>query len=49
MAVMDAGRIVETGPVRRIFNDPQSVTARSFVGITRSLQRGELYRDGAGV
>jgi D-methionine transport system ATP-binding protein len=49
MAVMDAGRIVETGTVRKIFNDPQSTTARSFVGITRSLQDGQLYRDGAGV
>ncbi len=49
MAVMDAGRIVEVGTVRKIFNDPQSSTARSFVGITRSLQEGQLYRDGAGV
>lgn len=49
MAVMDAGRIVETGPVRRIFHDPQSATAKSFVGITRSLQDGQLYYDGAGV
>ncbi|WP_369361174.1 methionine ABC transporter ATP-binding protein [Streptomyces sp. cg2] len=31
MAVMDAGRIVETGPVRELFAAPQHPTTRAFV------------------
>jgi ABC-type polar amino acid transport system ATPase subunit len=40
--VMDNGAIVEEGPPQRIFTDPQTPRARTF--LTRLLKRSERHR-----
>ncbi|HWR39965.1 MAG TPA: ATP-binding cassette domain-containing protein [Patescibacteria group bacterium] len=49
MAVMEKGRIVEQGPVDQFFLNPESDTAKRFVGILQSFQSQRLYREGAGI
>ncbi len=48
MAVIEQGRIVETGPVDKLFLHPESDTARRFVGILESYRRRGYILEGAG-
>lgn len=41
VAVLDAGRVIETGTVFEVFSDPQTATARRFVGTVLRNQPGE--------
>ncbi len=41
VAVMDAGRVVETGPVYDVFANPQQPVTRSFVSTTSNLGKAE--------
>lgn len=49
MAVIEKGRIVETGPVDKFFTNPESDTAKSFVNILNNFQRGRLFFEGGGI
>jgi D-methionine transport system ATP-binding protein len=49
MAVIENGRIVESGPVEKFFTNPESDTSKSFVSILNSFQRGRLYFEGGGI
>ncbi|HLT13679.1 MAG TPA: methionine ABC transporter ATP-binding protein [Marinobacter sp.] len=45
VAVMDAGRVVEMGPVSKVFLHPQHPTTRDFVFESESVDRDELQED----
>src|SRR5690606_17964188 len=45
VAVMDAGRVVEMGPVSKVFLHPQHSTTRDFVFESESVDRDELQED----
>ena len=45
VAVMDAGRVVEMGPVSKVFLHPQHHTTRDFVFESESVDRDELQED----
>lgn len=45
VAVMDAGRVVEMGPVSDVFLHPQHPTTRDFVFESESVDRDELQED----
>ncbi|PSF13383.1 methionine ABC transporter ATP-binding protein [Marinobacter fuscus] len=45
VAVMDAGRVVEMGPVSEVFLHPQHPTTRDFVFESESIDRDELQED----
>ncbi|MFT4247356.1 MAG: methionine ABC transporter ATP-binding protein [Pseudomonas sp.] len=49
VAVLDAGRLVESGPVTQVFLHPQHPTTRRFVSEAEHLDEGELHRDFAAV
>ncbi len=49
MAVIEQGRIVESGPTEKFFTNPESDTAKSFVRILNNFQRGRLYIEGGGI
>lgn len=49
VAVLDAGRLVETGPVTRVFLHPQHPSTRRFVSEAEHLDEGGLHRDFAAV
>lgn len=49
VAVLDAGRLVESGPVTRVFLHPQHATTRRFVSEAEHVDEGELHRDFAAV
>jgi len=49
MAVIEKGRIVESGPVEKFFTNPESETAKSFVNIINDFQKGKLYFEGGGI
>ncbi len=49
MAVVENGRIVESGPVEKFFTNPESSTSKSFVNILNSFQRGRLYIEGGAI
>ncbi|RUS42429.1 methionine ABC transporter ATP-binding protein [Cohnella sp. AR92] len=51
MAVIESGRIVETGPVEKLFLNPESETARRFVGVLDQYRarRGIIEGMGAGI
>ena len=49
MAVIENGRIVESGPVEKFFTNPESGTSKSFVNILNNFQRGRLYIEGGGI
>ena len=45
VAVLDAGQMVETGPVTRVFLHPQHPTTRRFVSESEHMDEGALHRD----
>ncbi len=45
VAVMDAGRVVETGPVSEVFLHPKHPTTRDFVFESEHIDGSELERD----
>lgn len=45
VAVMDAGRVVESGPVADVFLHPQHQTTRDFVFESENVDRDELQQD----
>ncbi len=45
VAVMDAGRVVEMGPVSEVFLHPQHPTTRDFVFESENVDRDELQED----
>ena len=45
VAVLDAGQMVETGPVTRVFLHPQHPTTRRFVSESEHVDEGTLHRD----
>lgn len=45
VAVMDAGRIVELGPVSQVFLHPQHPTSRRFVFESENMDEQELHQD----
>jgi len=49
VAVLDAGRLVESGPVAEVFLHPQHPTTRRFVSESEHVDEGELHRDFAAV
>ena len=49
VAVLDAGRLVETGPVTDVFLHPQHPTTRRFVSESEHVDEGELHADFAAV
>ena len=49
MAVLENGRIVESGPVEQFFRNPQSDTAQRFISILNSFQAKRLYGEGEGI
>ncbi|WP_433854121.1 methionine ABC transporter ATP-binding protein [Stenotrophomonas nitritireducens] len=49
VAVLDAGRLVESGPVSQVFLHPQHPTTRRFVSESEHVDEGELHRDFAAV
>jgi D-methionine transport system ATP-binding protein len=49
VAVLDAGRLVESGPVTEVFLHPQHPTTRRFVSEAEHVDEGELHRDFAAV
>jgi len=49
VAVLDAGRLVELGPVTNVFLHPQHATTRRFVTESEHVDAGEQLRDYASV
>jgi len=49
VAVLDAGHLVESGPVSAVFLHPQHPTTRRFVSESEHVDEGELHRDFAAV
>ncbi|RDZ25931.1 methionine ABC transporter ATP-binding protein [Lysobacter silvisoli] len=49
VAVLDAGALVESGPVTEVFLHPRHPTTRRFVAEAEHLDEGELHRDMAAV
>ena len=45
VAVLDAGRLVESGPVSEVFLHPRHPTTRRFVSESEHVDEGELHRD----
>ena len=45
VAVLDAGHLVESGPVTQVFLHPQHPTTRRFVSESEHVDEGELHRD----
>ncbi|MDA4896294.1 hypothetical protein PFZ55_56585, partial [Streptomyces sp. MS2A] len=45
MAVLDAGHLVESGPVTEVFLHPQHPTTKRFVSEAEHVDEAELYRD----
>ena len=45
VAVLDAGHLVETGPVTEVFLHPQHPTTRRFVNESEQVDEGELHKD----
>lgn len=49
MAVIEYGKIVETGTVEKFFLYPESDTAKRFVKITENFQSGRQFSEGGGI
>ncbi|MEA4847649.1 MAG: ATP-binding cassette domain-containing protein [Clostridiaceae bacterium] len=49
MAVIEGGEIVETGPVEKFFLNPESNTAKRFIGILDRFNVKKLYQGGEGI
>jgi D-methionine transport system ATP-binding protein len=45
VAVLDAGHLVESGPVTEVFLHPRHPTTRRFVSEAEHVDEGELHRD----
>ncbi|PPU68136.1 methionine ABC transporter ATP-binding protein [Xanthomonas pisi] len=45
VAVLDAGKLVETGPVTEVFLHPKHATTRRFVSEAEHVDEAELHRD----
>jgi D-methionine transport system ATP-binding protein len=45
VAVLDAGHLVESGPVTEVFLHPQHATTRRFVSEAEHVDEGRLHRD----
>lgn len=49
MAVIENGRIVETGPVKNLFKNPESETGQRFVQILDNFRNNEEFERGEGI
>jgi D-methionine transport system ATP-binding protein len=49
MAVIEHGRIVETGVVEKFFLNPESDTAKRFISILQGFQEKRVYKEGEGI
>ena len=49
VAVLEAGRIMETGEVGEVFSHPRSAAARRLMEISRGFREGTLFTDGGGI
>lgn len=49
MAVIEQGKIVESGTVEKFFLNPESDTARRFIHILRGFQEKRVFRGGEGI
>jgi D-methionine transport system ATP-binding protein len=49
MAVIEHGKIVESGLVENFFLNPESDTAKRFIGILQGFQTRRFYREGEGI
>jgi len=49
MAVIEQGKIVESGPVEKFFLNPESETAKNFIKILQNFQVNRIYRQGEGI
>jgi len=49
VAVLESGRIVETGDVGTVFGNPRSPAARRLVAISTGFREGTLFTDGGGI
>lgn len=49
MAVIEHGKVVETGAVEKFFYNPESDTAKRFIHIIQSFQERRLYLGGEGI
>jgi len=49
VAVLESGRVVETGEVGTVFGNPRSAAARKLVEISRGFREGTLFTDGGGI
>lgn len=49
MAVLEYGRVVETGSVEKFFFNPESSTAKGFVNILQEFQAKRTFGGGAGI
>jgi len=49
VAVLESGRVVETGEVGTVFGNPRSGAARKLVDISRGFREGTLFTDGGGI
>ncbi len=45
VAVLDAGHLVESGPVTEVFLHPQHPTTKRFVSEAEHVDEGDLHRD----
>jgi D-methionine transport system ATP-binding protein len=49
MAVIENGKIVETGSVDKFFYNPESDTAKRFINIVNTFYDKRAYREGSGI
>lgn len=49
MAVIEHGKIVETGVVEKFFLNPESDTAKRFISILQGFQEKRVYKEGEGI
>jgi D-methionine transport system ATP-binding protein len=49
MAVIEKGKIVETGTVEKFFSNPESTTARRFIHILQDFQKKRIFQGGEGI
>lgn len=49
MAVLEHGKIVESGTVEKFFFNPESSTAKRFVNILEGFQAKRIFREGEGI
>ncbi|WP_019555070.1 methionine ABC transporter ATP-binding protein [Propionispira raffinosivorans] len=49
MAVIENGKIVETGTVEKFFSNPESNTAQRFIHILQGFQKKRIFQGGEGI